>query len=76
MNDMNDKLETNEIDSPLVEDKSKQPSGQYLWRVLKPAGCILVLLLFVLYLVICFTYKGSMPENAGATPAAVTETEQ
>ena len=68
-------MEEKEIDSPLIEDKSKQPSGQYLWRVLKPAGCILVLVLFVLYLVFCFTYKGSMPEDTGTTPAAITETE-
>lgn len=68
-------MEEKEFDSPLVEDKSKQPSGQYLWRVLKPAGCILVLLLFVLYLVFCFTFKGSMPENADTTPTAVTETD-
>ena len=67
-------MEEKDFDSPLVEDKSKQPSGQYLWRVLKPAGCILVLLLFVLYLVVCFTYKGDMPEPPGASPAAWTET--
>lgn len=72
---MNDKMEANEIDSPLVEDKSKQPSGQYLWRVLKPAGCILVLVLFVMYLVFCFTYRGSMPQDAGTPSPAVTETE-
>ena len=68
-------MEEKEFDSPLVEDKSKQPSGQYLWRVLKPAGCILVLLLFVLYLVFCFTYKGSMPEEAEPSPTVAMETE-
>ena len=68
-------MEEKDIDSPLIEDKSKQPSGQYLWRVLKPAGCILVLLLFVLYLVVCFTYKGGMPENADTAPTTITETE-
>ena len=75
MKDRNEPMEEKEFDSPLVEDKSKQPSGQYLWRVLKPAGCILVLLLFVLYLVVCFTYKGSMPENTETTPNTITETE-
>lgn len=72
---MDHDLKPNEIDSPLVEDLSKQPSGQYLWRVLKPAGCILVLLLFVLYLVFCFTYRGAPPEDAGTPSPAVTETE-
>ena len=38
-------------------EPEKETSGQYLWRVLKPAGCILVLLLFIAYLVVCFTLK-------------------
>ena len=45
-----------EIESPLVERKPER-SGEYLWRVLKPAGCILVVVILVLYLIFCFTYK-------------------
>ena len=33
--------------SPLLEKKVER-SGEYLWRVLKPAGCILVLVILVL----------------------------
>ena len=39
------------------EAPNKELSGEYLWRVLKPAGCILVLLLFIAFLVMCFTYR-------------------
>ena len=60
--------EETKIDSPLLE-KKKETSGQYLWRVLKPAGCILVLLLFVLYFVVCFTMKAPPAEPADAAPA-------
>ena len=55
-----------EIDSPLPERKPER-SGEYLWRVLKPAGCILVLVILVLYLVFCFTYR-SVPEESPAPP--------
>ena len=53
-------------------EKKKETSGEYLWRVLKPAGCILVLILFILYFVVCFTAKP--PAEPEATPAAQTET--
>ena len=59
-----------EIDSPLLQKKPER-SGEYLWRVLKPAGCILVLLILVLYLIFCFTYKND--PLAGEAPAAQTE---
>lgn len=59
-----------EIDSPLIEKKTER-SGEYLWRVLKPAGCILVLVILVLYLIVCFTFKGTPP--AEAAPTAQTE---
>ena len=65
--------EEKEIESPLRE-KKKETSGEYLWRVLKPAGCILVLILFILYFVVCFTAKPPA-ELPGSAPAAVqTET--
>ena len=48
----------------------KESSGEYLWRVLKPAGCILVLLLMVAFLVFCFTYRGD--PGADAPQAAET----
>ena len=59
-----------EIDSPLLERKPER-SGEYLWRVLKPAGCILVLVILVLYLIFCFTYKND--PLAGETSAPPTE---
>ena len=62
-----------DVESPLRE-KKKETSGEYLWRVLKPAGCIVVLLLFVVYLVFCFTYK-SDPAKAPNPPAAVQQTD-
>ncbi len=37
------------------EEKKPEQSGQWLWKNLKPFGCILCLLLMVLMLVICFT---------------------
>ena len=42
----------------------RETSGQYLWRVLRPAGAIAVLLLFIAFLVMCFTTKGDHPLNA------------
>ena len=61
--------EEKEIESPLRE-KKKETSGEYIWRVLKPAGCILVLILFILYFVVCFTAKPPA-EPSGSAPAAV-----
>jgi len=64
----------NEAESPLAEQK-RESSGEYLFRVLKPAGCVLVLVLFVLYFVFCFTYKSDPADAPGNTaPVAVTET--
>lgn len=54
--------EEKDIDSPLLEKKPER-SGEFLFRVLKPFGCILVLVIFVLYLVFCFTYKGKPTEE-------------
>ena len=56
-----------EIDSPLVERKPER-SGEYLWRVLKPAGCILVVVILVLYLIMCFTYKNDPLAEATSAP--------
>ena len=61
-----------EIESPLRE-KKKESSGEYLWRVLKPAGCVLVLILFILYFVVCFTAKAPAASPADVPPAQ-TET--
>ena len=59
-----------EIESPLLKPRPER-SGEYLWRVLKPAGCILVLVLLVLYLIFCFTYKHD--PLADDTPTQQTE---
>ena len=53
-----------------MEEERKERSGEYLWRVLKPAGCIFVLLLMVVFLVFCFTYRG----DPGADTPQSTET--
>ena len=42
-------------ESPLSE--KKETSGEYLFRVLKPAGCLIVLVVLVLFFVTCFTHK-------------------
>lgn len=57
-----------ELESPLRE-KKKETSGEYLWRVLKPAGCVLVLILFILYFVVCFTAKAPAAAPADVPPA-------
>ena len=62
----------NEIDSPLL-GKKQERSGEYLWRVLKPAGCFLVLLILVLYLIFCFTYRN---DPLADEPSAPQQTEQ
>jgi len=46
------------------QEQSRESSGEYLWRVLKPAGCILVLLVLILSLVFCFTYRAPGPDAA------------
>ena len=53
------------------EEQSRERSGEYLWRVLKPAGCVIVLMILVLSLIFCFTYKSPPPEGASAPAAAV-----
>jgi len=55
-----------EIDSPLKE-KKKENSGEWLFRTLKPGGCILVLALAILLLVMCFT-SGPKPIEGYAPP--------
>ena len=49
---------------PPEEPERKESSGEYLWRVLKPAGCIFVLLLMVVFLVFCFTSRGDPAADA------------
>lgn len=65
-------------DSPLAE--KKESSGEYLFRVLKPAGCLIVLAVLVLFFVTCFTHKSdpvadyTPPQSAeyyAADPAAL-----
>lgn len=56
-----------EILEPHGEEKEKLSNGQWLWKTLKPAGCIFVLLLAVVALVLCFT-AGSDPIKGYAPP--------
>ena len=39
------------------EEAPRESSGEYLLRVLKPAGAVFVLALMVLFFVICFTHQ-------------------
>ena len=64
-----------EIESPLLEKKQER-SGEYLWRVLKPAGCILVLVILVLYLFFCFTYKHDPLADAAPAPQQSEQTQR
>ncbi len=59
--------------SPLLEKKVER-SGEYLWRVLKPAGCILVLVILVLYLIFCFTYRHDPLADQTAPPQQTEQT--
>ena len=59
--------------SPLLEKKTER-SGEYLWRVLKPAGCILVLVILVLYLIFCFTYRHDPLADASPAPQQTEQT--
>lgn len=62
-----------EIESPLLEKKTER-SGEYLWRVLKPAGCIIVLVILVMYLIFCFTYKHDPLADAADAPQQTEQT--
>ena len=60
-------------DAEAPKKERKESGGEYLWRVLKPAGCVFVLLLFVVFLVFCFTYRNDPGElSAETAPPAAT----
>ena len=40
---------------PLGTEEEKTTSGQWLWKTLRPFGCVLALALMVMALVLCFT---------------------
>ena len=71
MND--DDLRTGDGIDSLPEIQKKETSGEYLLRVLRPAGAILVLVLFVLYMVFCLTYRS---DPADAPQPSEEQTEQ
>lgn len=65
-------------ESPLSE--KKESSGEYLVRVLRPLGCLIVLVVLALFFVTCFTHKSDPvadyvpPQSAeyyAADPAAL-----
>ena len=56
-------------------ETEKETSGEYLFRVLRPAGCIFVLLCMVMYFIVCFTHRGTPAAAQAAPSAAVTVTE-
>ena len=52
-------------------EKKPQQSGQWLWKNLKPFGCILCLGLMVLMLIICFTSgRDPIPDYAAPMDTA------
>lgn len=71
MND--DDLRTGDGIDSLPQQTKKETSGEYLLRVLRPAGAILVLVLFVLYMVFCLTYRS---DPAKAPQPSEQQTEQ
>jgi len=52
----------------------KERSGEYLFRVLKPFGCALVLVMFILFMVFCFTYRHDPAADAADAPAQTEQT--
>ena len=42
-------------DARPAQERPRETSGEYLFRVLKPAGAVLVLLLAAAFLLVCFT---------------------
>ncbi|MCD7792182.1 MAG: hypothetical protein LUG92_02120 [Oscillospiraceae bacterium] len=59
-------------DTPPEERKPvKETSGEYLWKRLRPAGCVLVLMLMAAMLAVCFA-SGREPIE-GYTPPQTTE---
>lgn len=53
------------------EKKPRETSGQWLWKTLRPAGCVLVLAMAVLMVAYCLT-QGRAPIR-GYTPPHTTE---
>ena len=53
------------------EKKPRETSGQWLWKTLRPAGCVLVLLMAVLMVAYCLT-QGRDPIK-GYVPPQTTE---
>ena len=72
---MKDERPTGERLEPRPETKQIENSREYLWRVLKPAGCILVVVILVLYLIFCFTYKHD-PLAEATTPPQTEQTDK
>lgn len=67
--------ETEEKLADRERDKPRQSNGEWLYRTLKPAGCVFVLLLAAMALVVCFTagadpIKGYVPPESGEYYAA------
>ena len=59
--------------TPEQPERARESSGEFLFRVLKPAGCILVLIIFILSLIFCFTYRSPAPAETAA-PQQTAET--
>jgi len=69
-------------DARPAQDRPRETSGEYLFRVLRPAGAVLVLLLAAAFLLVCFTgrhdplldYRPALDAGAyAAQPEALRE---
>ena len=56
----------------ITSPEEKLSSGQWLWKTLRPAGCLLVLAMMVAAIVICFTY-GADPIPGYEPPRSMAE---
>jgi hypothetical protein len=54
-------------DRPTETTERPQSNGQWLWKTLKPAGCVFVLVMAVIALIICFT-SGTDPIKGYKAP--------
>ena len=62
-------MDEHEIDSPLVE-KKPDTSGQWLWKNLKPFGCVLCLVCLAAMLLMCFS-SGPEPIEGYSVPESM-----
>ena len=55
-----------------ADAQPRESSGEFLLRVLKPAGAVIVLLVLILSLIFCFTYRSPAPAETPQQETAQT----